>query len=1125
MIPAAFAAESETGNVAKVGDTYYATLEEAIKAAPKATPTTIELLKDYTIKSTMAGHQQVQNIVLDLGGHTLTSSGIALTAYRSGTTLTVQNGTVKGNSSSGTLRATYGGKLILGDDLTVQGAGGGATLVYIDNGSVEVAENSVVNFVGGKLDFKLSANDNNKLTVAASTGKTYYGSLVDAIAAAEADNTVTLMADATIDSPIKVTGNVTIDGAGKTLTYTGQDRAIDVPKEAVGANVTISNLTVDCTASYCQRGINYNTNGTLTLDNVTVKGDNVTYALNMPGSSADATVKVTNSDLTGCIALNIWGANAEINVTDTVLTSVDKATHEGYAAVSLNNDGTTIADGTVVTITGGKITALDENGKKSSAVRNSTSSGVVNVSDTTEVNGNVVTTVAIVSYNGYSEFYSFSTLQDAVTKATNDPTATVKLLKNVTISEPISVIGNVTIDGNGKTLTSSATRAINVNGADGVTIKNLTLNCSGERAINLIQNATNVTLENVTATAANYTVNVASSAPNAVVTISGSDLTGLNVVNVAATGANVTVDGTKLTCNDQNDTENYAALMLGPTASGSKIIATNVSFDIKGDSNMACNNTATGVITIDGSDANVVNPAASISYGNNAYSFWTLADAIEFAQNGNTITLMRDITVDADDLAVLDGQYNSFFVVEGKTITVDLNGKTIYADASAVTDTFVVGVFSTCNNGHLKLTGNGTIEGYSGETQEDAYLNPAKGNTDYNYKFYTLLANYDSDCSLTVENGTYILDYSGDSMAYTMANEQLIVYDGTFKLGNLGGIRNGMPWIFNAKSQNERHVMVYGGSFCADIAHQYYPFEVSIPETLALKKGEDGMYTVVPAAAYVTEAEWSSRWYYNFVGYATLEEAIAACEGPKDKVYYGKTYTSEQEQVVLLKDIVLDDTLTIPAGKSVVLDLMGKTISQTKACTASYAMIANNGSLTINDSAYSGKISFTDTGAGDPNFGWGSYTIHNSGDLVVNGGIIEHLGTQTPGTHCIMPIFQYSGSTTINGGYINCPNYRSVRLWKGDMTINGGGFNGQVWVQCVDNSAKLTITGGCFNAAGGDYSSVFVGNSKYDAQLSVTGGTFATKIGANRPEQLAGSIASTGVIINGTGTPEVMFAD
>lgn len=198
--------------------------------------------------------------------------------------------------------------------------------------------------------------------------------------------------------------------------------------------------------------------------------------------------------------------------------------------------------------------------------------------------------------------------------------------------------------------------------------------------------------------------------------------------------------------------------------------------------------------------------------------------------------------------------------------------------------------------------------------------------------------------------------------------------------------------------------------------------------------------------------------------------------------------------------------LLIPAGKELTIDLAGFTISQEKTCSASYSMIENKGSLTIIDSSSNkaGKISFKDTSAGDSSFGWGSYTIRNEGTLVVEDGTIEHLGKQNPGNgqpnvHMYCAIYQYSGSTTINGGTISTPTYRSVRLWKGDMTINGGTFEGQVWVQAVDETSDLTINGGTFAPCGNDGSSVYVTNSDHNVAFSVTGGTFTTKIGMSKP--------------------------
>ena len=261
-----------------------------------------------------------------------------------------------------------------------------------------------------------------------------------------------------------------------------------------------------------------------------------------------------------------------------------------------------------------------------------------------------------------------------------------------------------------------------------------------------------------------------------------------------------------------------------------------------------------------------------------------------------------------------------------------------------------------------------------------------------------------------------------------------------------------------------------------------------------------------------------------------VQDAFENSQNPNDKPYYNEIVevgnatdlqkaineSTEETTIVLGGDIVLGNdiitlaatraeapqyALLVPADKVVNLDLNGKTIRQEKECTANYSMIVNKGNLTITGN---GTISFKDTGAGDPNFGWGSYTLRNEGTLVVEEATIEHLGQQNPGNgqpnvHMYCAIFQYSGSTVINGGTISTPTYRSARLWNGDMTINGGNFVGQLWLQAVSDNANLTINGGTFAPCGNDGSSVFVSNSGYSVKFAVNGGYFTTKIGMSEP--------------------------
>ncbi len=260
--------------------------------------------------------------------------------------------------------------------------------------------------------------------------------------------------------------DMTIDGNGSTLNYAGESggRIIDVTKEAAGMNLTLKNLTIVNTTGYTQRGINYNTNGKLTLDNVTIQSNTgcaITYAVNCPGMSDGATVEINNSTITGNIALNLWGENTTANITDSTLSNYDPTDVENYATIVLNNDGTTCAKGSVINIKGGEIIALDQNGEACTAISNP-ALGTVTVDASTKVTGYIRNNVAIVDY-GTDNHYGCLTLQDAITTA-GKSNATVKLLSDVVLEEPVTVAADatLTLDLCGFSISQSSEEAVSM---------------------------------------------------------------------------------------------------------------------------------------------------------------------------------------------------------------------------------------------------------------------------------------------------------------------------------------------------------------------------------------------------------------------------------------------------------------------------------------------------------------------------------------------------------------------------------------------------------------------------------------------------------------------------------------
>ena len=238
--------------------------------------------------------------------------------------------------------------------------------------------------------------------------------------------------------------------------------------------------------------------------------------------------------------------------------------------------------------------------------------------------------------------------------------------------------------------------------------------------------------------------------------------------------------------------------------------------------------------------------------------------------------------------------------------------------------------------------------------------------------------------------------------------------------------------------------------------------------------------------------------------------------------------------VTLTGDIEVSDSLTVPAGTTVVLDLNGHAISGSHG-TKGHSMIVNKGGLTIKDSsaAKTGKITYTYTGAADTSYGAGNYTITNSGTLTVNGGAIENATAAM--SHMMDAIDNNSGTgnavLTINGGSVVCGSYIAIRQFANSTTyensviINGGSvFGGKraVWVQLPSSNSSLvqkasvSVTGGTVsNDSDTDFAiyAYSFGASAADLELNISGGTFNGDVGIYVPD--FGTLKENNISISG----------
>lgn len=416
----------------------------------------------------------------------------------------------------------------------------------------------------------------------------------------------------------------------------------------------------------------------------------------------------------------------------------------------------------------------------------------------------------------------------------------------------------------------------------------------------------------------------------------------------------------------------------------------------------------------------VIRPVLTVKdqLDDNEVYYGTLTEAIEAAEDGDTITLKQDISVNeevATDLGIAKlnsdiptDSHVTLFNVSGKEVTIDLNGNDIYADVTGLEDGYsLAGLFSTKDGGNLILKdtdGSGSVDVNAVDDEDPSiYAN-----------VFAMIINLDleeGNSSITIEGGNYHLDRGVSSMIDTRSNEGVTVKGGTFVLDNVFDetLSNGQAWMFNAKGQNTRHVIVEGGSFNVDVQHQYYPFEVSMAKELALKE-ENGMFTVVPAVAYVNEQEFSGRWYTNEIGYATLEEAYAAVEAPKTS-WDGQV--SAPEYVTSLTDgieINEDGTITI-TGDHTVFDLGGETLN----FTANNAITVKANNVVI-DGTVEGSGITVNAPAGQ------KATVINveSGSCTVNGGIYtaNTFGAGTVNNY-VPAVYVKTGATlNVNGATI-----------------------------------------------------------------------------------------------------------
>lgn len=513
----------------------------------------------------------------------------------------------------------------------------------------------------------------------------------------------------------------------------------------------------------------------------------------------------------------------------------------------------------------------------------------------------------------------------------------------------------------------------------------------------------------------------------------------------------------------------------------------------------------------------------------------TLQEAVN-AANDNTVKLLENVTEDINIPTginvTLDLNGHKITNVSGHTITVEKGGKLNISDSvgTGVVDNTSHGKGAIVNSGEVTLNGgtfkrsaeNGTYSPY-GNGGNSWYTIANYGTMEINTGvtvenaggYSSMIRNggeATADCNLTIRGGNFtggintvkndlfgVLTINGGNFSntaqYVIMNwNKAEITAGTFRTldtasavlftSAFGGNANyvgkltisGGEFKHASDTQemivdhydesNKGNAVVTGGKFDADIS-KYIPTDyVQSADGTVEKLGETN------AVAKVGDT------YYK-----TLADAVAA---------------ADNNTVTLLKDVTAD--ITIPAGKTMTLDLNGKTLTNVNDHT-----ILNNGNLTI-----------TGTGKVD-NISHAKGALYNKGTVVVNGGTfdrskengktsndsgsnswytIKNVGSmtihdgatvQTAGNNTTLGKF----SSLVSNGYFNAGDYTNNRgLEQPILTIDGGTFRGGLNTIKNDDHAKLTINGGTFS----NYYQAVVQNHNI---AEITGGTFTAASDAN----------------------------
>ena len=437
----------------------------------------------------------------------------------------------------------------------------------------------------------------------------------------------------------------------------------------------------------------------------------------------------------------------------------------------------------------------------------------------------------------------------------------------------------------------------------------------------------------------------------------------------------------------------------------------------------------------------------------------TLAEALDVAQDGDTVTLLADRTED---------------VTINKSITLDLGGKTLTnTNAGKATLTVAAGATATVMNGNIvggtsfytiQNKGTATFEnvtataGNIGSSMIDNY-----GDLTINSGSYTGGLNVvksEEDSKLTINGGKFTLDYATNGYTGVIfAYGDTTISGGEFiqNLTTTGRWNHPQVILAGVVEGHTSSVKVTGGTFTNKMSGESIfrgvgkatsdNFEVSggtYNKSVSDGFMADGYFCAGSASkGYAAQGPFEAK--INSTGYGTLSEAINEANN-----------STSAKTITLLQDVKINSQIVIENvnNKKITLDLGGSTLTSTyvKGASGSYALV-NKTELEVKNGTFA---------AGD------ARTIGAYAALTLNGATVKQ---KLEGGHAVVAFCANNTSyvvkkTTILGAYSLCIFANNATVTVSNSTLEGTGntlyHNGSNYgLSLTVKDTKITSSGGC----------------------------------------------------------------